>query len=194
MTEITFKNQEEVYNWIFDNMVQNDPRYIPLAEEIMFPIYFIYDKGISIEEKSLPNIEEPSKEQLTKITGPQKYHKFIALKLLELEGIKKEETKIEFTFHGRRADVYAVKNDKEILVECCSCYVLKIIQYLENLNTELWIITSAEDTQAIKLFVLKRGKNWDECYGIYKRYKEEEFKRGREAYDKAINEMLNKRS
>lgn len=36
MTKIIFQNTEEVYNWIFNNITQNDSRYTPLIEEMDF--------------------------------------------------------------------------------------------------------------------------------------------------------------
>ena len=190
MLKIIFKYPEEARDWVEQNVTQNDPRYLPDLETLNILAYFLYNRAVNVEEMIIPELSEPSNGQLDRISEPQKYYKYIALGLLKLQGIKEEDIKFEFPFYGRRVDVYANKNRKEILVECCSCYVQKIIQYLENDNTELWIITSRENvlendpnSSGIKWFILKRGENWSENYNKYKNYRQKQLRKVKNPLD-----------
>ena len=194
-----FKDEEEVYDWIIENVTQNDVRYYPFLEEIAPLISFIYNKGISIEERNLPKIEKPSQEEINKIKEPQKYYKYIALKLIELENININKINFESTFQGRRVDVYVASDNKIILIECCSCGVPKVINYLENEDVELWIIKKGKfpwkdyvESEESRLIIFKRGENWKENYEKYKFYREARFKDIQEAYEKVIKEMYKK--
>lgn len=187
MPQIKFDNKEEVYTWIQKFLVQEDYRYTAFPEEVIPLIFFIGNDAISIEEKYLPIIEKPQNSDLEKIKGPQKEYKYIASKLLDLEWINNDKIIYEFTFHGRIVDAYVNNEDKIILIECGSCYIPKVLEYLRQPKAEIWIITKGENirqdnklnSKNIRWFILKRGKNWDE---FYKAHKEKEFKEIREFY------------
>jgi len=197
VVEIKFKDKEDVYDWIQNFLVQNDYRYVAFPEEITPLIHFIYNDAISVEKKPIPFIEKPQNKDLEKIKGPQKEHKYLALKLLDLECMGKNKAYYEFVFHGRIADIYVDNGGKTILIECGSCYTPKVLEYLEQQDTELWIITKGKEIwQDNKLnpknlhwFILKRNKNWDECYERYKNYKGIEFKKMQE-YSEEKREII----
>ena len=174
ITKIKFKNPEKVSNWISKNLVQGDPRYEAWPEEEEWLTYFIFNMAIIIKEQDIPNLKEPGIQELQQIGGPQEVYKYIASELLQQKGIKKENIKFEYQFGTRRLDVFAKKNHKKFLVECCSCYIKKLIQYLDDKNVELWVITygySPWETvpylEKSKWFIIKRGPRWD---GTYKKY------------------------
>ena len=142
LTQIKLKNQEEAYDWISNNLAQGDARYEPWEEERDWLTYFILNKAIIIEEREIPNLQESTYEEIRQIDGPQQNEKFIAIKLLELNGFDTEKIKTEYRLSGKRADVFARLGRRKVLVECCSLYTNKVIRYLEELNAELWVITS----------------------------------------------------
>ena len=158
---------------------KTDPRYEPFNEELGLIAHFIHEEGVNIKACEFPKIEEPHYEELRKIQGPQELHKYLFLQLLKLENVKKKTIRFEKWFVGRRVDIYATKDNKIILIECCSCYVPKIIQYLKEPKTEIWIITDGlgpwdkkfPKSEYSKWFILRRGLKWKELYEKYLRYK-----------------------
>ena len=89
--------------------------------------------------------------------------------MLKQNGFKDKEIFFEREFLGSRPDIFAEKDDKSILVECCSCRVNKIINYLLDAD-EVWIITRGippwEPIHYIKdkmqWFIFKKGISWRE--------------------------------
>ena len=193
MIEINFESPEQARDWTDENVTQNDPRYTPDIELLNILAYFLYDKAVIVEEKIISNISPPSNEILFEIGKPQALHKYIALELLKSEDIDKENIFFEYTIYGKRADIYATKNGKTILVECCSCYIKKIIDYLKEENTELWIITRGygpwdknfpgfEKNKSF-WFIIKRGQNWKKYHEAYEKYVEMKIKKVRNPLD-----------
>ncbi len=191
MVEIKFSSPEESRDWIEKNVTQYDPRYLPDIETLNVLAYFLYKEAISIEELQIPNLPEPSNEQLSRITEPQRYYKYIALELLKLQKVKEEDIKFEFSIYGRRADVYTTSENREILIECCSCYIDKLIDYLEEENTELWIITEGygpwdkmlPEKERSFCFILRRGKSWNKYYKIYTHISQEQLRKVKNPLD-----------
>lgn len=191
MVELKFASPEEARGWIGQNITTNDSRYTPWIEEISILSNFLYNGVIAIEEVNIPCIEKPLNEKLNKIHGPQKYHKYIALELLKLEEFEEKDVFIEFNTYGRRPDVYATKDSRTVLVECCSCYVNKIIGYLEEKNAELWIITdgygpwekNVQESERSLFFKLRRGPNWNEYYPKYQKYLNLQMKQIKNPFD-----------
>ena len=170
---IKFRNKDEVRVWIIENLTQEDSRYL-IPESFELLIDFIYNEAIVIEEHELPEINEPSSEELSKIPSPQSYHKYIGSKLLQLNNFKKEHIKFEYPFYNRKADVYVNQDNKKIIIECCSCNLSKPIEYLEEPNTELWVITQGfgswenfSKSYESLWFILRKGENWDKCHKEY---------------------------
>lgn len=176
MNHLTFNNVEEAKNWIEDNITQNDPRYLPDLEELDLIAQAIYNNAITVEDLPLPEMKEPSLDILNKIPKPQENYKYIALELLKSHGIN--EIKVEYPFYNRRPDLLAKKEDKTIFVECCSLYLEKVFYYLEEPNSELWVITEGFgpwDRHIFKsyfssCFVLKKGPKWNEFHENYNKY------------------------
>ncbi|MBI2499338.1 hypothetical protein HYV88_03800 [Candidatus Woesearchaeota archaeon] len=179
MDQIIFKSREEAYEWIDDNLIQGDERYTAWTENQLILAQFFHEDACLIEEKEIMDMKEPSYDELREIGGPQEYHKFIAIKLLESNGFVKQKIKTEYPFLGRRVDIFARLGKKKILVECCSLDINKVIEYLEVPSTELWVITAGyapwDKMFPIKdrsqWFIIKRGKNWAESYKKFLRYK-----------------------
>lgn len=154
--------------------------------------FFLINNAIAIEEHRIPYIAEPSDEELRKIRGPQEYHKYIALQLLLLKNITREKIKYEHPIYGRKVDVYAKRGNKKILIECCSCSIKKIIEYLEETSVEIWIITDGYapwDKELLKLgesqwFIFKRGPEWKGCYAGYQKYLNETLEKARKHINK----------
>ena len=66
----------------------------------------------------------------------------------------------------------------------------QIIQYFENDNTELWIITSKENvlganpnSSGIKWFILKRGENWNKYYDEHTHISQEQLRKVKNPLD-----------
>ena len=57
-----------------------------------------------------------------------------------------------------RADILVERKGKTIALECGPCRISKSIQYLEDKNTELWIITNYLNNQSFHK--VTRGPNW----------------------------------
>ena len=180
MAQILFKSSKEAYDWVEENLIQGDVRYTPWTEDKLILSQFFHEFGCIIEEQEIPNIAEPTDEELQEIDGPQEYHKYIAIKLLELDGVSKHNIKIEYPFFGRRVDVFANQGKSRILIECCSLDINKVIEYLEERNTELWVVTSgygpwekifSTKEDCCRWYIIKRGSHWKESYKKYTEYK-----------------------
>lgn len=79
-------------------------------------------------------------------------------------------------FLGDRPDIIAIdsQNNSTVLVECGPCRISKVISYLQNKETVLWVIQLAEN--AIKndnfsLFIVKRCQFFDTLDRAYHEFK-----------------------
>ncbi len=173
------KPSQKSIDLINDIFVQGDTRYGDYWNAHMVAS-FLDNKGIEIEKILITNKEEPSKEELRRIGGPQKYYKFIGKQLLEAKGY--QITGFEIPFRGGRADILAENPSKRdiIAVECCSCRITKAIDYLGWKNTTLWILSLGEtclDEEPLPLYVIKRGPKWDICLEMYEKAIRQLFKK-----------------
>ena len=146
---------------IEDIFEQGDRRYTdPKIANVIYN--FIKDNAIIIIQTDLSNIELP-KEIPESIYGPQEHIKHLALNILKKEGAK--VIGFERRIPGGRADILAERNGKTIALECGPCRTDKAIKYLENENTELWIVTSYLNESS--LTKVTRGPNWSKAIKQY---------------------------
>lgn len=165
---------------IYNTLNQGDSRYnAPEDERIL--ANFIINEAISLEEKKIPFIKEPEKN--SKISVVQETEKYIAKELLKLEDFKDNEIFFERSFLGSRADVLAEANNKIIAVECCSCRINKIIDYLLEAD-EVWVFTRGKPpwetvnyVEDMQWFIFKRGPKWDETFKEHEKQVQEELKK-----------------
>lgn len=182
------KTMEEAVKLVWDILEQGDSRYNESeAERILSS--FLFNQAILLEEKPFPNIGKPKREDLFKhfIQGQEKY---IAKILLNLDGFNNDEIFYERMFLDSRPDVFAEKQDKKIIVECCSCRVSKVINFLSEAD-ELWILTSGENPweekplfEKIQWFVFKKGSKWNKVYTEFKQKQIEQLKKASTAINK----------
>lgn len=132
-------SKEEATKLLYYVLNQGDSRYNNSKEEFLLASA-ILDGAVSLEKKDIPNITDLINEKFEKISNPQKKEKTIAKALLKNVGFKEEEIYFERMFLGSRPDVLGEKDNSIIPVECCSCRVNKIIDYL-NYVQEVWILT-----------------------------------------------------
>lgn len=175
------KKLEKATDIIENILKQGDSRYNDSEAEKIFSLFFANDT-ILLEEKNLPLIKKPEKEETIKhsVQGEEKY---IAQYLLRLKGFEDNEIFFERTFRSSKPDVLGEKGDLIIPVECCSCRISKIIDFLSEVN-EVWIITYGEPPwekkplyQKTKWFIIKRGPNWDETFALFTKNQEKELKK-----------------
>ena len=175
------KTIEEAIDLIYNILNQGDSRYNDAESEKILSS-FLVNKAIFLEKVDLPNIKNPNKEEIIKhfVQGEEKY---IAKKLLELKGFKENEIFYERSFLGSVPDVLAEKNGKVVIVECCSCRVSKIIDYLSNIN-EFWVLTYGEIPweekplfDKMQWFIFKRGPKWNLIYNEFKQRQINELKK-----------------
>ena len=184
MDQLIFQKKEEIYGWILNTITGNDERYYPSEDDINTLIYFVYNGAIIISESVIPNIEKPGEAILNKMSGPQKDYKYIAYKILENKNIEKENIKFEYTYGVRKIDLFVQTENKKIFIECGPTYIKKLIEYLEESNSELWLITQGngpwEDLppglNKCQFFIIKRGPVWDKLFYKYLKIKYERIK------------------
>jgi hypothetical protein len=163
----------ENYRFVEKVLVQGDSRYLnPYLTKIL--AYFITKKAVSINEREIQKIQEPKENDLHELTNPQKLAKYIAKTLLISEGFLDSEIFFERNFGDSRPDVSALNSNREIFVECFSCRINKVIDYLSQ-DREVWVLTSGSYpwdksplTEKIKLIEFKKGQNWDLIFDEYK--------------------------
>jgi hypothetical protein len=170
--EIQPKTLEEAMDLIYNILNQGDSRYNHFeAERILSQ--FLLNKAVSLEERDFPITKEPNREDLFEhfVQGQEKY---IAKTILNLQGFDNSEIFYEKSFLGSRPDVFAEKGGTIIIVECCSCRISKIIDFLSEVN-EIWVLTYGEKPWEKKplfgkmqWFIFKKGANWDKIYAEFK--------------------------
>ncbi len=191
-TTIRPKTLDDAYSLVSKILIQGDMRYYDVDAEFELAS-FLLKHGVFLERRVLPVLKEPSLKDLQRhaVQGPEKY---VALMLLQSSGIKNKDIFFERHFYGSIPDVYA-RNDKSvILVECCSCRISKIIEYLSAPETqEIWIITEGIGSwepsgdaifQKMQWFVFTRGKMWNTMLSKFNNTKR---KRLREIHRRVFN-------
>jgi len=180
MGELNSDKIRELRKLICNVLNQGDSRYNdPEAEKIL--AFFIEKEAISIREKEIPKIKKPEERILRHFV--QNDEKNIAEILLKINGFNEQEIFFERRFFGYVPDVLAEKEGFIILVECCSCRVSKIIDYLPYAD-EIWVLTRGEDpweekplSEKMQWFVFKKAGNWGKVYSEFNKKRTEELKR-----------------
>jgi hypothetical protein len=129
---------------------------------------FIIDDAIYLEKEDIPDIQEPSEEELGSLFEIQLHEKYLAKVILKKQGFKDNEIFFERRFMGYQPDILAEKDNKIIIVECCSCKISKIADFLSEAD-EIWVITRGMPTwekinylkERMELFTFKKGVNWN---------------------------------
>ena len=142
---------------IEDIFAQGNTRYYN-PEEIAILNNFIKREAILITTHSVPKVKETTSAEISKIRKPQQHMKYLALKILEKEGANITVFPFEQMHLRCRADILAELNGKTITVECGPCRISKALQYLDDENTELWIIINYLNEQSFHK--VRRGPNW----------------------------------
>lgn len=178
---INLKTREEALELVYNILNQGDSRYnAPEEEEILAD--FLIKQAVSIEESSFSEVKEPNEKEISKhfVQGKEKQ---IAAALLKAKGFDDAEIFFEKRFIGSVPDILAEKEDLIVVVECCSCRVNKIIDYLLKTN-EVWVLTRGENPweekplfEKMQWFIFKKGANWNNVYNNFQKQRMEEIKR-----------------
>ena len=168
------KTLNEALTLIHNILIQGDSRYNNSENEV-FLANLILDEIIHLEEKEIPKIKNPNENNLGKMGYVQKHEKYVAKILLKQKGFQDSEIFFERRFRGSRPDVLGEKEEEFIPVECCSCRIDKIIDYLQE-SEEVWVITRECFNEKMKWFVFEKGSNW-ERYSIIKKIQQEKLKK-----------------
>ena len=163
------KPSQKSVGLIEDIFMQGDSRYRDNWAAYMVAS-FLENKGIKIEKRLITSDDNPSEAELRRIPGPQQIYKLTGKKLLESEGYK--VVSFERPFCGGRVDILAkhVNNGHIIALECCSCRITTVFDYLQQENTSLWIISlgTGLPEDSLPLYIINKGPNWDKCIELYK--------------------------
>ena len=154
------KGSEENVALVTDIFTQGDSRYYD-SYEINLVANFLDKEAIIIEKSKI--LEYPcTDKEISRMEPPQAYYKLQAKKRLESDGYK--ILGFELLLNGGRVDVLAKNEEKGeiVAVECCSCRVSKAIDYLEEDNVVLWIVSLSETglESELPFFIVRRGVNW----------------------------------
>ena len=165
-------------------LIRGDARYNDTESEFELAS-FLFSGAVLLEERVLSALPSPTRKNL-KLHRVQGEEKCVAQLLLKRQGFEDQHISFEEQFYGSIPDVLARKDDALILVECCSCRVSKIIEYLSAIETkEAWIITSL-DFEDVQWFVFQRGKGWEEVFSRFEALKR---RRLREAHKRVFRDF-----
>jgi len=189
-------NIQEALDLIFNVLNQGDSRYNDSeGEEILAD--FLINKAVTIEQREIPYVEIPpeDKTEVCYLKEVQWGEKSLAKALLKLEGFSDSEIKFERRFMDSRPDVITESEKKLISVECCSCRISKIINFLSDAD-ELWIITRGIPSWEKPLskdylaewFIFQKGPNWEERFNKLQEDKWEELKKVHSPIDDLMSE------
>lgn len=160
------KTMADAIKIVYKILNQGDSRYNDSEAEKKISL-FLLNQAIFLEEKDLLNLKKPNKEDLVRYFV-QREAKYIAKILLKMHGFNENEIFFERSFQGYRPDVLAEKENKTIIVECYSCKISKIIDYLSKAR-EVWILTYGETPweekplyEKMQWFIFKKGPEWEE--------------------------------
>ncbi|GEM_PF-3389036 len=173
------KTEREALDIVYSVLNQGDSRYNDPQSEIILS-KFLLNGAISLEERHFPEINSPEKSELESIKGVQRADKYLAKILLEKEGFKDSEIFFERAFLGSRPDVLAESESKIIAVECCSCRIDKIVNYLPEVEA-VWILTLGESPwgnihylkEKMHWYIFRKGVNWNRVLDFQKKKIEE---------------------
>jgi len=172
---IIFSSMEEAINKLYNILNQGDSRYNDPESEVWLA-GFLLKKAVSLEEREIPSniyVEEEVKFEV------QEEQKKIAKELLKLEDFKDNEILIEVAFRGFRPDIMAEKPHRRIIVECCSCKIKKVIDFLRE-SDEVWILTKgyapwkeiakkSEDSK-MQWFIFSKSEKWSQSISFYDKF------------------------
>ena len=187
MGKIQPKTIEEAMDLIYNILKQGDTRYNDTEAEDTLASFLI-NQAVSVEETDFPEIEESREGDLVKhfVQGQEKY---IAKVLLKMNGFKDSEIFFERRFNGSAPDVFAEREKSTVLVECCSCRVSKIIDFLSKTD-EVWILTLGENPweekplfKKMQWFIFRKGPNWNDIYSDFRRKKTDELRKVKSPID-----------
>lgn len=181
------ESREEAMKLVFDILNQGDQRYnAPEAEETL--ANFLINQAISLEENQFPIINEPNQEEILKHLV-QGWEKQIVKALLKIRGFDDVQISFERRFLGSVPDVAAEKENLVVIVECCSCRVDKIIEYLSKVD-EVWVLTRGENPweerplfEKMQWFIFQKGVNWNKIYNAFQKKRMEELKKIKSPFD-----------
>jgi len=168
------KTRKEAVNLIREVLNQGDDRYNAVENEIILSDFLALN-AITLEERNIPFMERLNLgDKLEQTLKVQRHEKLVAIELLKSDGFNDKEILLERKFLGSRPDILAKSATKSVIVECCSCRIDKIIDFLKEIN-EVWIIIrgfppweKSKDGNKMQMFIFKKGQNWDEIYSKYK--------------------------
>ena len=148
-------------------------------------------EAISLEKIDIPPLEIKSEEGRTNYSlEVQGGEKIIGKHLLLKEGFKRENIYFERRFRNSVPDIFAEQEGKIILVECCSCRVSKVIDFLTKAD-EVWILTRGEPpwlnplskADTMEWFIFKKGINWSKTFSAYQSWMFKEIKKVKSPLD-----------
>ena len=175
----SFKANDFTIRKLNDIMVQEDYRYTDPWSNVI-TASFLDNKAVILRnfEFGIPKVEE---NKINLIPGPQKKFKLYAVKLAENMGFK--VCSFEGHVRGGIVDILATRNRQKLFIECCSCRIDKIIEYLSIRNSILWVmLRDIEDR--IRIFEFGRGPNWRTFKRFYDKYMEESIQKNYEKLSK----------
>jgi len=165
--EILPKTMQEAIGIVYNVLNQGDSRYNNTEEEVFLSSSLV-KKIVSLEEREIPKIQKPEERELKDIGKVQNKEKYVAKILLKQQRFQDNEIFFERAFLGLRPDIFVEKGNIKIIVECCSCSVGKILEYLSEAK-EVWVITRGEFpwevpliNEKMQLFIFKKGSNWSD--------------------------------
>jgi hypothetical protein len=168
------KTRKEAVNLIREVLNQGDDRYNAIENEVILSNFLAFN-AITLEKREIPFMEKPKLScNLEPTLKVQMHEKLVAIGLLKLDGFNDKEIILERKFLGSRPDILAKSATKSVIVECCSCRVDKIIDFLKEIK-EVWIITrgfppwenSKNPKDRMQLFIFQKGLKWEEIYNSY---------------------------
>jgi len=167
----------EAMTLVWNILNQGDSRYNdPEAE--LFLSKLLMKNAVVLEEREIPKMRSLNTDFSLDDLEVQGRQKSLAKRLLISEGYKENQIYFERTFLGFRPDILAENSKKCIVVECCSCRVKKIFEFLKKVD-EVWVFTKGyegEDELAkrseewkMQWFVFTKGGNWENELEIYEK-------------------------
>jgi len=179
------KTRKDAMEIVYNILNQGDSRYNAPEDEITLSESLV-NESVFLEEREIPLMEKP----INAFKEVQWEEKFIAKYILKVNGFQDNQIFSEIMFNGNRPDILAESPAKKIAVECRSCRVNKILDYLFSVD-EVWVITRGlppyETIPYLKekmcLFVFRKGKNWDKVIDLRNK---------RQDQIKAVKPLVNK--
>lgn len=187
-----YRATDKTIDFVNDLFMQGDMRYTGVYDDIVVA-GFIDNNGIIVEEKVAPSGLENVKlneNDLKLVREPQKDDKILTIQLLK--NLRFEVIGTEISFCGGKVDVLGRSRGKTIAIECRSCRINKAIDYLEQENTELWLIP-VDFWQTKKFFVVSRGPNWNNYFKFHQNYNIKQLRSIKNLWIKYENDTISAR-